>query len=215
MSFVIDLARFYLSNELVGNAEAALPSDYDIESSFVKACSKENSIGGVSMHSLDSSDVVLFPHLDEIRERYEYTNLVGWHIVPSVNLMEVFTRDNDGNVIGGISAKVFDLDNGFFFIPIAFPLDMRVISVLAYLSFEERIGLLTELVCIFSNLVRFHSGVESLQGDLVRCLGQLVGFLRLAVRDYRDAQADSSDDGSGNAGDDSPFHVASLSGGDS
>ena len=83
------------------------------------------------------------------------------------------------------------------------------------LSLEQRVGFLTELVRVFSNLVRFHSGVEGLRSDLVGCLGQLVGFLRLAVRDYCDSEAGSSDDGAGNAGDDSPFHDLSVTGGDS
>lgn len=215
MSVVIDLARFYLGNELVRDAEATLPSDYDIESSFVEACNDCVSFGLESPGTDHSLFIERNSLLNEILNGNDYSSLIGFNMRPVCDLVEVISSDDDGNVMSFIAAKVFDSDDCFFFVPVAFPINIMRFRILAYLTFEQRIGFLTELVRVFSNLVRFHGSAESLRSDLVGCLGQLVGFLRLAVRDYCEAQADCSDDGSGNAGDDSPFHVASLSGGGS
>lgn len=215
MSFVTDLASFYLGSELARDAESTLPSYYDVESSFVTACdhsdmSNGSGVGGGFLSFL-------------VEQNSLFNEIVNWdadsvnirfYFRPVADLVEVISRDDDGNFVSSIAAKVFDSDGCFFHIPTTFPINKVGLGILPELSLEQRVGFLTELVRVFSNLVRFHSGVEGLRSDLVGCLGQLVGFLRLAVRDYCDSEAGSSDDGAGNAGDDSPFHAVSLSGGE-
>lgn len=211
MSAVIELASHYLSSEVARNAYAALPANYKIECSFVFPRTDEKSLRSGTSLFFGSSEIVSAAFVGKIRERNEEASAGSFNLRPLVDLVEVIARDDDGNFESTISAKIFDFDAGFFGVPLTFPPNEGVVNVLGYLSFEERIGFLTELVRVFSNLVRFHSGVESLHSDLIRCLGQFVGLLSLAVRDYRDNDPSGTDDHSNHAGDDSPIHIETLS----
>lgn len=215
MSLVVELGRFYLSNELVRDAERTLPSDYNVEDAFIETCTNPEAFG----LELTRSDYRFF-----IEKNSVLNELINWnrdtfpfrfYYRPVADLVEVISRDDDGNFVSCIAAKVFDSDSGYFTIPIAFPIDEMRLGILAYLSLEQRIGFLTELVRTFSNLVRIQSGLESMRSDLIRCLGQLVGFLRLAVRDYSESKPAPADKNSSYTGDDSPVHVKSLSKSDS
>lgn len=116
--------------------------------------------------------------------------------------------DCDSDVVSRVGAFISNDEGRTLTVELAEPVICGLISAHCEGTLADRVRFATYLVRLGSDAVSRYGCSEGF-------LGYAVGFLRLAVRDYRDAQADSSDDGSGNAGDDSPFHVASLSGGDS
>lgn len=116
--------------------------------------------------------------------------------------------DCDSDVFSRVGAFISNDEGRTFTLELAEPVVCGLIGANSQCTLADRVRFATYLVRLGSDAVSRYGCSEGF-------LSYAVGFLRLAVCDYRDAQADSSDDGSGNAGDDSPFHVASLSGGDS
>lgn len=204
----LELANAYIGDELARNAVAALPNDYEVE--FPSERQGRNDYSSTDIPSLGKSGIliVLDALRDNLREWNLDPNISSFNVRPLYDLVEITAIDDNGNPEGRISAKVFEFETGFFAIPLTFPANERVIGILKYLSLDERVGFLTELVRIFRNLVRFIGNGQSVYGDIVRLLGQFVGLLSLAVSEYCDHDAECSCDCS----DDSPVHVESVSG---
>lgn len=211
MKQALPLPCSYIDDELARNAMNALPSDYKIVLPSEVLGSDNKTFSNVSC-MVDQS---LFVVLDALRN-----NLREWDITandsivnyrPLYDLVEIFSRDSNGDIKSVTAAKIFDFDTGFFFVPLTFPANEGVVTILGYLSADERVGFLAELVRVFRNLVCFVSNVEGLHRDVVRLLGEFVGLLRLACG----YDGDDDTDCAGNDSNDSQLHCQSLNvGGD-
>src|SRR5690606_31331601 len=108
--------------------------------------------------------------LAELRER-DLKLLSAWNVaVPVAQPVHVLSLDEDGHVVSRVAARVGDSEDEAFFIPLAEPLNMRWVSLLEDLTLDERVRVLTELVRIFSDLVRFHGLFDGALRDLVGLL---------------------------------------------
>lgn len=147
----------------------------------------DNALRGTAAHPVSHSDVVLAALVNELRER-DRDFLAARHLaVPVAQPVHLLSLDEDGHIESRVAARVGEGEGVTFFIPLADPLNVRWISLLQGLTLDERVRVLTELVRIFGDLVRFHGLGEGFVGDLV-------GLLRLAVSEAREHPSGHSDE---------------------
>lgn len=105
---------------------------------------------------------------------------------------ELVNSDFGGDVNGWFVSNVDDpVQSGFF--PVAFPFDGCLAVLYCGLPFNERVRLLSNLVCFYGYFVcSFRDGVRAPR-DLVRSFGLTYGFLRSVIGDARDDDSGYSD----------------------
>lgn len=87
-------------------------------------------------------------------------------------------------------------DNGaVLFVPLDTPIHQPAFSLAAHLPLEEQVGVLAELVRLFSDAVRHPRLVQSVPRETVGNLCLLIGVLRSTVREYSDQAPDSTNGG--------------------
>lgn len=194
-AFELALADVELDRLLAGIPELADPTDIECHVTAVRHAEPDDAdVAGIRADRRFLTRV-FGAALRNIRERDNDILSSGHAIVSVYELIDSVARESDGGIHRDVTAAIGDPRDGGFLIPLRTPLDVRWVGLLQGLGVRDRVRLLTELVRVLGNLVRFASLGESIRGDLIRCLGDLVGLLRAAVRDARKHPSDEPNDG--------------------
>lgn len=210
--FCFSLADTELYFLMSGEVLPGLPSDKDFNIGLKAA----RNIGSTSVFETSNqvgvSDSIAIPLLSDLdkRDRDLVANMNV--ILPEGRLVQVISRNDNGRFERSITALIHESEGGSFTVPVRFPLDKPVFFLLSGRTLNERVRLLTEFVRIFGDIVRNLSSSNSVRSDAVRCLGQFVGLLRLAVGDECGDESGDPENDCHNVRDCwSPVHNASLS----
>jgi hypothetical protein len=186
-ALVIELGELQLEDTLTRYASPRLPAHGNFNEGL-------KSFGLTAeytpLHAIDPPGLGRIVEIDgllaQLRELDEDL-LAGFHsVVRPVHPVDVITRNDNGRLERRVAALICDADARSLCIPVAFPVDKPILALLGDRLPYERVRLLTEFVRIFGDLV-------GTGGDSVRCLGQLVGYLRAAIRDAREHESGDTD----------------------
>ena len=182
------LADFELEALLSLESILGIPEHDDVEGQFESTWDRDASVQIADAEGWDFS-----PLLSNLLER-DVDLIAGVSFFPVAHCMNVISCDDDGRLERSVTAVIYEDEDGFVGLPIGRPLDERFFGHMQQCSPAQRVRLLTEFVRIFRELVSGGSLGESLRGDAISRLRELVGFLRQALRELRTVISSERDD---------------------
>jgi hypothetical protein len=205
------LADFELEALVSLESVLGIPEDHNVEGQPELPLNRDMGVEDVA----DSPGWDFAPLLSNLLER-DIDLVAGVSVFPVAHCVNVVTCDDNGRLERAVAAAVYEDEDSVACIPLGRPLDERFLGRMEQCSPAQRVRLLTEFVRIFRELVSVGGLGESLLGDAVCRLRELVRFLRVALCEIRTMISSESDDAARDRGqarndDADPLHSSSPS----
>lgn len=194
--FELRLADEELHSLLSGVPEFAHPAHVELDVETEREGDDTDAVSASTSGRICSINPVALSVLRYLRERDRDLAISGNTVVPAYQLFDFSSLEQDGRVDRVVAAAIGEPSDGGFLIPLRAPLDVRWVGLLSGLGVSDRVRLLTEIIRVLGNLVRFGGLSDGLRRELVRGLRQPVRLLCTLVRDGGQDPADKSHDAS-------------------